>query len=375
MLDQSVLPAAVVGDSIDTRNRPLGALSEFVVSNFRPFLRRGREDGDFEPLLAAVNHLVRGEALSDAVQNLIVSSDADAVRLGALDCEMLITALTHHKLPIPPELSNAEATLCGHLGIPRCLSYELIVRANPEIETRTFFDGVAGSAERLFYLDHEAVEKALVEGVKCAEAGVNLLAAYMEGSRQGIDPARIERLFAQAGRSHALAVGRMIRFYGGEEIRPEDFVQFRVYLEGQNGKPGPSGLYSPGEHSLRMLVFGQALPDRVRLVEQHLAYFPSDDQADLTRIRRGVMRGDSARDLVMRGGAPTGVAREVEKLMGQIVVDMESHLQFVARFLGLDPNLTGTAGRGVAFLRSGIDRARGALAAVEALGQAGGEVI
>lgn len=349
---------------VTSEMRPLGALSNFVVSEFPEILERLRDKVSTATDIAKLlEQKLDAYSLSDQIDELIHTEDPNRSRVAALDLAILTTGLEKHKVPIPTHIQSGQNRVCSLLGIPTCLTYELIVLANPLEDLRTFTRSEIGKAEQLFYADHSAVERSLLPAVESIGSAVGLLSL----DAQERFASRCVSLICNAQRHYIRSREQMKHFYGGDEISVEAFSVFRQYLNGNQEHPGPSGLFSPGEHSLRLLTFGTALPDRIRLVERLIVYFPSEDQAKLIRIAKAASRGESLYQILKdpKVTLSSDVRIVVRELMEQIVEGMKDHLSFVKRYLG--QNVPGTAGMSFEFLENGVGMAASAVDEVKNL--------
>lgn len=347
------------------RIRPLNRISDFVKDQLPSLLEKARNT----PMTGRIN---LGEQVSlllsridpiRAIMKVGGMNDRRLLAVATLDLAMLVSALSRHDVPIPEKLREAHKIAAIALRVPECLTYELIIRSNPAHDMRTFCTGKTCRAERFFYLDHERVERVLNKAVTAARRA----RVYLHHGRFS----DAEKSICTATELHAQSIDKMRRFQQRRGITREDFQIFRQYFEGFGGHPGPSGLYSPGEHGLRITVFGSVFADRMKLIQKQLPYFPNKSHPMLLSVIKQAQAGASIFELAIKQlteprssyHAPLSTRESVHRLMSQICNDMQQHIEFVKHFVGA--SAPGTAGMSFEFLTKGYARA---CAARDALG-------
>ncbi len=225
-----------------TPQRPLGALSDFVVEQ----LPRAAQEPDALPSPSQL------EMYCDEAREKIshMCSDDEHVlplygihyrlpahrrvlpHLALLDSSMLEGTYIRHGRKVPYILTDISQRSADRAKSITALTYQGLIHTNPhETDPRTFSSGETGRSEILFYTIHKRVEKHLARALNAAEKCLasNELQPAADHVHRGIDA--IENGFSSYHR----------------ELSPEEFAKFRGFFTNAHRQlPGPSALFSAG---------------------------------------------------------------------------------------------------------------------------------
>jgi hypothetical protein len=360
------------------RFRPLDGLSDFVVERLPYLLEELRQIKDPGVYLRAVSDLVDVAEREVAIVLKkktwkTIEADLQKTALASLDIAILWNAIAH--LGHHPTVSESERTrwqrdsvtrtpnlqrLLVFRGVttqqPNILTYQDIVRSNPDDDVRTFTTANLGHTEACFYRLHAQIEETLEEVTTHLDQVLNL---FFHSRETRFIQIKRRKLLLDARHKFVGCVAQMGRFMA---MKARDFHAFRPYLSSHHGLQGASGVFSDGFARLDLFMFGHFLPsEHLSGCETHLrmGYFG----------RRGGAVGEAFQSAEQgRSVVAAALATEDEEFINETLSWVEailafrtSHFRAVAKKL---PDVVNNSASGTGMERGSGDFLRGRIATV-----------
>ena len=250
-----------------TPNRPLGALSDYVVERLPNATINKRHlptSAQLQLLCAEARKKMENiRSYADLCRaqygegNQIPPEQRATPHLALLDAAMLEGAYAHHKKTVHPALSEIIEQCARKANSIPGLTYQGLIHANPlSKDPRVFSPGEIGRVELLFHTIHNRIERQVSKAVKDVRYSMTPQSPkIIEQIDQGITG--LENGFSSIHKG----------------ITPDEFLQFRHFFNNDKRKlPGPSGLFSAGVVCLDGLL-ARSAPGVRQLNEYKLRMF------------------------------------------------------------------------------------------------------
>lgn len=320
-------------------SRPLPAIGEYVIDAFPADLRRaaGGQEEIRQELSRHIDALVKRDSVA-----LTHLSGEDEKRLALLDLMVLHNGLIKVGAEVPRTLATAADELSTFLGQPTWLTYELIVRANPPQDVRSF---TGLETEKLFYLNHEKFERSMEPVL----VGLRRIISDFEDVHRGITSfeGQYQRLadhFDICGESLREALKSLAWFM---RMNVDDFNEFRPFFIEQPGKPGASGLFSGHLQAFSLALAGNRLGHSLHRVEQLLQFYPQVEQEVLKWSLEAAHKDGCLVDYLQSPEVEQSVFQQAMLIIKAEKNFLSAHRQMIRRALPQQytENQGGTGGR------------------------------
>jgi hypothetical protein len=343
-------------NKVRTHNRPLGAVSDFVVKQMPGRLAEIQEGaGDIHSLVHDAELVIAGLRPINLDRFLI---DELAWDLAAFDLKLMETGiaqaarLLHSDAKPPTNLITMVNAFAKATDQPPTLTYEELIFINPLQDRRTFTEGRTGLSEADFYEGHRRIESYMDEVLGYFERAIRILSQKGKGE---VDE-------ANSVLQNALEKFLAIHYYTdviGLKMNKDDFNYFREYLKTHpiRETPGASGAFSATIPIYDLLLGGENLAeDRLRDLEEHMRYFPRKRRKDIGKAQAMAHMGLTLNSLYQATSKPETLGSILQELSRQMHVFRGKHYKAVEYQIpdvltGLDK---GTRGETREFLQSRI---------------------
>jgi len=319
--------------------RPLGAVSDFVVERLPMELEAIRVGSDTQKVTNLVGSLI--ENLSHEKIAKVMRSPHN-LGLAGLDLKMLEAGIVQHGGKAPEKLTHLVDIFSREANQPPGLTYEELIDINPPGDKRTFTKGQVGRSESDFYEGHRRIEHHLQNGIHAISHGINIL---IERNLEGIQ--RAVGNIQDARGEMARVVGYMGDFRS--KFSKDHFSEFRPYLDPHptRGLKGPSGAFSARIPVLELFVVGdQLLEEHKPYLENNIVYFPREGRRQIKKAIDASENGLTLFAQSNRLGNPDELIVSIANLYSTFFDFRSQHYGAVAHHVpqALTGEVKGTAG-------------------------------